>query len=72
MKARDINIFFTELDKRIDFPMQVILTGGAAGILQGVERVTQDIDFELHVKTSHQAAAQAAILETGRMTGITP
>ena len=49
MKIRDIDTFFKDLDKRIDFPIQVILTGGAAAIVQGVERVTKDIDFEIRL-----------------------
>jgi hypothetical protein len=77
MKARDIDRFFKELDRRVDVPLQIILTGGAAGILQGVDRATQDIDFELHLKKNAQKPSeienvQKAILETGRVTGIAP
>ena len=51
MKAREIRHFFEELDRRIDRPIQVILTGGAAAILHGVERATYDIDFfEVRIK----------------------
>lgn len=76
MKARDVERFFAELDKRVDAPMRIILTGGAAAILQGVERVTQDIDFELvlgRVRSPQKMeAVQKAIQETGQITGITP
>jgi hypothetical protein len=78
MKVRDIQRFFEELDRRIDSPVQVILTGGAAAILQGVQRVTYDIDFEIHLLKPGPAPAknwdllQKALAETGLATGITP
>ena len=43
--------FFKEVDQRLSFPIQVILTGGAAAAFFGVDRVTYDIDFEVHIKT---------------------
>jgi hypothetical protein len=79
MKARDIDLFFEDLSRRIDRPVRVLLTGGAAGILQGMKRATFDIDFEIRLKTTGKAfAADAwerlhrAIDETARATGITP
>lgn len=77
MKVRDIDRFFEELDRRLDQPVQIILTGGAAGILQGVERATQDIDFEIRLKMKRRdsgrwVAVHKAIEETARATGITP
>ena len=54
MKSRDIDIFFKELNAELHFPLEVILTGGAAAILQGVDRATNDIDFELHLKNSKE------------------
>jgi len=50
MKIKDVLTFFKELDKRIHFPVRVILTGGAASVLFGAGRVTQDIDFEVALK----------------------
>src|SRR5437016_5622030 len=78
MKIRDIQRFFEELDRRIDRPVQVILTGGAAAILQGVQRITYDIDFEIHFLKPGPTPAknwdliQKALAETGLATGITP
>jgi hypothetical protein len=78
MKIRDIQRFFEELDRRIDMPVRIILTGGAAAILQGVQRATYDIDFEIQlIKAGTEAVKkldllQKAIAETGRVTGITP
>src|SRR5262245_53403446 len=61
-------------------PVHVLLTGRAAGVLQGIERATLDIDFEVSLKsttashrsTSTWASVQKAIDETGRATAITP
>jgi hypothetical protein len=78
VRARDIQQFFRELDRRIDVPVRVVITGGAAAILQGVKRATHDIDFELSIAKSRAAsharseAVQKAVAETGRVTGITP
>jgi hypothetical protein len=78
MKVRDIHAFFTELDRRIAVPVKVLVTGGAAAILQGVKRATHDIDFEITLTKPHAAnpahwgQIQKAIDETGRATGITP
>ena len=41
MKARDLHRFFEELDRQLNCPIEVILTGGAAAILQGVERAIE-------------------------------
>lgn len=73
MKIREVRQFFDELDKRINVPIRVILTGGAAAVLQGVSRATFDIDFELQLrKTDELEKIQKAIEETGRVTGIIP
>ena len=79
MKARDIDAFFEDLSRRIDRPVRVLLTGGAAGILQGMKRATFDIDFEIRLKPSGRSGAanawerlHRAIDETARATGITP
>jgi hypothetical protein len=80
VKTGDIHRFFDDLGRRIDRPVQVLLTGGAAGILQGVKRATLDIDFEIRLKSaareSHAGdpweAVQSAIEASARATGITP
>ena len=75
MKVRDIHLFFEDLSRRLDRPVQILLTGGAAAILQGTSRATFDIDFELRLKKSANRSAwadvQKAIDETSRATGIT-
>jgi len=78
MKVKEIYTFFTELDRRIPVAVKVLVTGGAAAILQGVRRATHDIDFEITLKKSELlgqgdwAPIQKAIDETGRATGIAP
>ena len=42
-----IDQFFSELDKGIDQPVKVILTGAMAGIILGNIRPSMDIDFEI-------------------------
>jgi hypothetical protein len=44
MKVRDIRRFFEELDRPIDTPVQILLTGGVAAILWGVRRATYDVE----------------------------
>lgn len=74
MKVKDIHEFFEDLNRRIDHPIQILLTGGAAAILQGVQRATFDIDFEIRLgaRAPIWNAVQKAIEETARTTGITP
>jgi hypothetical protein len=73
MKTADIDRFFEDLSRRVDRRIRILLTGGAAAILQGVERATFDIDFEIALKeTADWHAIQKAIDDTGRATGITP
>ena len=80
MKILDIDRFFVDLGRRIDRPIQVVLTGAAAGILQGMERATLDIDFEIRLKrvagesdsAARWEAVQRAIADAARATGITP
>ena len=59
MKIRDVTHFFEELDKRVSFPMTVILTGGAAAALFGKSRATQDIDFEVHFRVRKKESSDA-------------
>lgn len=77
MKIKDVVNFFSEVDKRVSIPIKVILTGGAAGILYGLKRVTHDIDFEVQfLKTGTQnkkwRGIQIILDEVSRLTGITP
>jgi hypothetical protein len=80
VKIVDIDRFFEDLGRRIDQPVRVLLTGAAAGILQGLERATLDIDFEIRVKQTagkssagnRWEAVQSAIEDAARATGITP
>jgi hypothetical protein len=81
VNIRDIDRFFQDLNRRISRPVRVLLTGGAAGILQGVRRVTLDIDFEIRLKRGGVESravgdrweeVQKAIEEAARATGITP
>lgn len=39
------------LSRDLDFPVTVLITGGAAAIAFGVARSTEDIDFEVKVET---------------------
>jgi len=80
VKIGDIDRFFEDLGRRIDRPVRVLLTGAAAGILQGMERATLDIDFEIRLKrvagesdsAARWEAVQRAIADAARATGITP
>jgi hypothetical protein len=79
VKPADIHRFFEDLGRRIEFPVQIVLTGAAAGILQGMTRATLDIDFEIRLKGAGKPNTedswehlQRAIAATARATGITP
>jgi hypothetical protein len=75
MNIQNIEYFFEELDRHLAVPVRVILTGGAAGILQGVERATYDIDFEIAIKKTRSATwdqVEQAIRKTAQTTGIAP
>jgi hypothetical protein len=81
VKVGDIHRFFEDLGHRVRRPVRVLLVGGAAAVLQGVERATFDIDFEIDlgrsvprssVSEDASDAIQRAIAETARSTGITP
>jgi hypothetical protein len=75
VKPRDIDRFFEDLGERLDRPIQVVITGGAAAILQGTSRATFDIDFEVRLKKTSLypagwEAVQKAIEDTSQATGI--
>jgi len=71
MKIRDIDQFFEDMGRRIPQPIQIVLTGGAAAILQGTSRATYDIDFEVQLKEGEDwEGVQRAIDATSTATGI--
>ncbi len=78
MKLKDVHYFFEQLSRRVSVPVNVLVTGGAAAILFGVSRATEDIDFEVEVVVSptqrHQAwqSLEQALGEVQKLTGITP
>lgn len=74
MKVVDIRRFFEELSRRVRQPIRILLTGGAAAILQGVKRATFDIDFEIAFNKGdgNWNDLQKAIEDTAKATGITP
>src|SRR5207302_6161350 len=61
------------LAARIDFRIQVILTGGAVAVLEGSGRVTRDLDFQIvfSSRSAHiRQAFQEAVERTSQITGI--
>jgi hypothetical protein len=73
VKIRDIHRFFEDLNRRVGRPVEIVLTGGAAAILQGTSRATFDIDFELRLRRASESAwdqVQKAIAQTSTATGI--
>jgi len=77
LKRLDIERYFQEVNRRIDFSIRVLLTGGAAALLYGAVRVTEDIDFEVHILKTHGERAawprlHQALREASRATGLVP
>lgn len=73
MKPRDIDRFFKELSKEIDFAATILLTGGAVAVLEGSRRVTRDLDFQVSLpRTSPERLErlQAAIDRVSKHSGI--
>ncbi len=55
MQKKTIDQFFTVLSKKIEHPVEVIVTGACAGIFYGHIRPSVDIDFEIRLKNkNHQ------------------
>lgn len=76
MTPRQIARFFQELARRVDRPMEVVLTGGAAAAVEGGVRPTVDVDFEARARAGRTRWPQrdqlaGAIASAGRATGIT-
>ena len=73
MRPQDIDRFFTRLSHKFEFRAVILLTGGGAGILEGVHRVTRDLDFQITLAEKslpRQALFEKAVQETSRETGI--
>ena len=70
MEPRQVNRFFTILDRHFGQSATVILTGAAAGSLLGHVRASQDIDFEIHAAPRTRERLERAIGETSRLTNI--
>ena len=56
--------FFKELDQELKQPVDIILTGAAAGSLLGVVRPSLDIDFEIRPRTARRPARFSGIRDT--------
>ena len=66
MKKNLIDQFFLELDRGLQAPAEIILTGAAAGALLGQIRPSVDIDFEIRsAKKNLEEAIQQASNRTG-------
>lgn len=59
MKPKDIDLFFARLGNDIPFSITIILTGGGAGILEGVSRATRDLDFQIVLKKTTPESLEA-------------
>lgn len=57
-----IDQFFSELDKKINKPIKVILTGAMAGIILGNIRPSMDIDFEIEFSPADDIS-EVSVLE---------
>lgn len=53
-----IDQFFQELDKKIEYPVKVILTGAMAGIILGNIRPSMDIDFEIEFSSAQNPSGK--------------
>ena len=63
MKKNLIDRLFTELDRELGRPAEIILTGAAAGLLLGNIRPSLDIDFEIRIKGSKRARENSGVSE---------
>ena len=74
MNPRQIERFFKELDRGLDLPCEIILTGAAAGALMGNVRPSLDIDFEITPKKrigpAFKKKLEAAILSARQKSGV--
>ena len=73
MRKRQIDFFFTELDKTLGRKAEVILLGASAGSLMGHIRPSFDIDFEIRLNgksRQNKKVVEEKILETARKARI--
>jgi hypothetical protein len=73
VRPADIDRFFSLLGKRLPFAVRVTLTGGGAAILEGVQRATRDLDFQISLGRApgkRHVLLQDAIRAVEAQTGI--
>ncbi|MBI4115399.1 MAG: hypothetical protein HY447_02365 [Candidatus Omnitrophica bacterium] len=70
MKRNEIDRYFREFSKEINFPVRVILTGAAAGSLMGGVRPSMDIDFAIKMRSRRWDEIAEAVKRASRKTGI--
>lgn len=73
MNKRQIDLFFKTLDRKLDLPGTVIITGASAGAVMGHVRPSFDIDFEINLsRKSPQAKAklESAINQAARVAAV--
>lgn len=58
MDTKDIDDFFKQASKEIPTPTTIVLVGGAAALLMGGVRPTEDIDFAVTSKSPADLVAQ--------------
>lgn len=64
-----MNRFFEELDRQLSRPATIILVGGAAALLLGGVRPTQDVDFSIQTKEAPSIVARG-ILFSEKQSGL--
>lgn len=70
MKRSFIERFFEALDGEWGRPVEIILTGAAAGALLGHVRTSVDIDFEIRTKKQTGVSLDEVIRKVSERTGI--
>lgn len=70
MKRSFIERFFEALDGEWGRPVEIILTGAAAGALLGHVRTSVDIDFEIRTKKQTDVSLEEVIRKVSERTGI--
>lgn len=72
MKKNNSDLFFEELASKWKAPVKIILIGGAAAQIFGVNRSTVDVDFEVALLDKTQAWNEfdAVVKDTEKITGI--
>lgn len=75
MKSRTVDLFFEKLDRGLQRPAEVIVTGAQAAALMGHLRPSLDIDFEIRLKEKQEgpqdlAGIEAVIKHASEETGV--